>query len=498
MKRKNIYCILFAILLPACGRFSVSLETTSTPLPQSPGLPDLVVSSINISMVDATGRCVDGYQLFTSIMNQGSAPAEGVTAVETSSGHAITIGRLDAGQSVDLQLPAAAANGIYLINVDPLNLISESNETNNNLSYLLPTPTPYAGCVSTAPGDATATPPPFITPSPVSLDGLIYADMNSAEIRRVFSSGQPATILQGTSARFSSDGLQALFERSGDLWLAEPMDNPGVNITNTADIYETSPQWWPANPSKVIFTAAGLNDAQQSSGTSSLIGYASIMDQDGTNAMRLAEVPSFSLPALSPDGKTIAYDMGGQPSLYELGSGTQPFDPAQYGYPAETPETGMFFTSPSFSPDGNFLTWWVSQDESVPQRSFTLVKFDLASNTFSELHTYTALAGTLGWLENPVWSPGGQWIAFQTRGEASPQDLWVIHQAGGIGQRFGLATDPVWNPDSQRLAYVQWPPRSDSYLAASLSMIDVPSWNVQQTGLSAGSIPLAWLKPATP
>jgi Tol biopolymer transport system component len=153
---------------------------------------------------------------------------------------------------------------------------------------------------------------------------------------------------------------------------------------------------------------------------------------------------------------------------------------------------GNFFTSPSFSPDGRWLTWWVSQDEANPQRVFSLVMFDLVGKTNTTLHSYSAPSGTLGWLSNPIWSPTGQWLAFQTRSEVTPWDLWIIHRDGGIGQRFGLATNAVWSADSQHVAYVQLPPRADAYLPSSLSIIDVPSWFVQQIPVPVGSIPLGW------
>ena len=122
--------------------------------------------------------------------------------------------------------------------------------------------------------------------------------------------------------------------------------------------------------------------------------------------------------------------------------------------------------------------------------------FDLNANTSTILHSYTPLAGTSGWLPNPVWNGNEGWVAFQTRGEATTWDLWISRPDGNNAYRLGLATNPVWSPDLERLAYVQWPPRSDSYLAASASVIEVPSLNVQQINLPAGSIPLAWTLPA--
>jgi hypothetical protein len=138
-------------------------------------------------MVDTNGRYLNGYYIQAGILNQGNAPAEGVMALEVSTGQQVTLSRLETGERVDIQIPAAPSTGNYLINVDPQNALPESNETNNNLSFLLPIPTPFAGCAVSS-GYATSpspTLPPFPTlptlpPSAQALDGLIYANIDSA------------------------------------------------------------------------------------------------------------------------------------------------------------------------------------------------------------------------------------------------------------------------------------------------------------------------------
>jgi Tol biopolymer transport system component len=177
--------------------------------------------------------------------------------------------------------------------------------------------------------------------------------------------------------------------------------------------------------------------------------------------------------------------------LYEIGTGAHPLDVSRYGY--RTKASNTMFTSPSFSPDGHWLTWWASEGSPEHQKQFSLVIFDLTGKTSAALHSYTPPVGTSGWLDAPTWSPDGQWIAFQTRSEFTPWDLWIIREDGTMEQRFGLATNPVWSPDSQRLAYVQQSPRSDPSGTANLSIINVPSWDIRQNCVATGGgIPLAW------
>lgn len=494
MNTRKVCQLLLILFLSACGQVNISVDSTPTP---AFTLPDLIVSTMNVSMVDGNGRCAGGYYVFASILNQGNTPAEGVTVIEMSSGNSVVIGRLEAGQKIDLQMPAISTAGPYILNVDPQNMVDESNETNNNLSFLLPTPTPFVGCMPVPANDATPTPVPLPTFAPpvTNTDGLIYADMNLAQISKLVSGGQVIKLMDGINAHFLSGMAQAIFEQSGDLWLKPSMDGAPINLTNTPDLIERNPQWWGTNPAKIVFNVVGNNEAQEKGWTQTYAGYVAMINTDGSEYIRLTNEPSFGNFALSPDGTTIAYDVAGFPNFYVLGSGQQSFQPADYGTPA-SPLQGWYFFSPSFSPESRRLTWWIAADETRPQRDFMLDVFDLTNKTSSVVHSYIALPGTLGWLEPPTWSFSGQWFALQTRGETTLKDLWILNVDGNMAQRVGLATNPIWSPYGDSVAFVQWPPQADSYLSASLSIIDIPSWNIHSTNLPAGSVPLLWVGPS--
>jgi Tol biopolymer transport system component len=478
MNLKSLCCVLFALLLSACGTV---LTATESPL------PDLAIQGVHVSDVDENNHCLDTLVILATLVNRGNAPAYNVTLVEISTNTATQAQVLGVNEKFVAYFPVAPG-GMYNVVADPENSILESDETNNSLSYVAPTPTPSVPCVPTSPVNPTPIPPP----SDLSLNGLIFADLTANYLTRIVPGGfQP--LLQGTDAVFSPDGRFAVFESGGDLLLAEPMDNPRINLTNTPDLIEQFPQWWASNPPKVVFSSISVDEMQQRVNASSptITGHLTLMNTDGTDYAILSETPSYTMPALSPNGKTIAFEAVGSPRLYEIGKGILPFDPDQYGHPFGPFENEYYF-SPSFSPDGHQLTWWVRQYEPA-SNNFALVMFDLVGMTSKTLHSYTALGGTLGWLPNPVWSPSGQWIAFQTGGEATPNDLWIMHQAGGIGQRLGLASNPVWSPDSQRLAFVQEPESANQ--RSVISIVEVPSWVVEPTSLPAASIPLAWIPP---
>jgi len=159
----NIHKLLFLVLiLSACSsNAGVVLDNNVNDFQ----LPDLVVSFINLAMVDANGRCLQGYHIQVTVSNQGVALAEGINVVELSTSQIIHIDRLEAGESFGFSLPASAAAGNYIVVIDPDNQISELNETNNNLSFISPTPTPPIECI-TQPPLVEYTPFPEYSPTP--------------------------------------------------------------------------------------------------------------------------------------------------------------------------------------------------------------------------------------------------------------------------------------------------------------------------------------------
>jgi len=155
MKRKICFLTLFLLLLSACGTVSIVIPTETFEMqtvPSAISLPDLALSNIYLGMQGfpgGSGDCVTNYAPFeirTTLQNLGNAPAYNISITEISTGIALTVGELGAGQVVELYFPATSPTGTYTFTVDPQNLIPESNESNNIFSYLAPTPTPPALC----------------------------------------------------------------------------------------------------------------------------------------------------------------------------------------------------------------------------------------------------------------------------------------------------------------------------------------------------------------
>lgn len=121
-----------------------SAESTPTSVSD---LPDLTISSAYVSMVDNNGICLSYYGLNVTVVNQGNAPAFDVMLTDNT-GQQVGIGDLNPLQSMSMSFVANAANGAYTAIVDPQNVITESNESNNNAIFSDATATPFAPCLT--------------------------------------------------------------------------------------------------------------------------------------------------------------------------------------------------------------------------------------------------------------------------------------------------------------------------------------------------------------
>ena len=334
-------------------------------------------------------------------------------------------------------------------------------------------------------------PPPGITiqKGPYQdIAGLVYSDIPAEETWFIDANGFPQRLYTARDAKPSPTRDRVLLDREDSIWLVDLINGNETNLTAETGRLEGSSQWWPANPGVIVFNSV---DAQEGVGMSA--GQASIILQDGSNYQVLDESSSFWHPDPSPDGNTIAYDTGSAAWLYRMDSGKEAFDVADYGLDA--PED-FKIGSPSWSPDGLKLAWWVGGSFGPNgEWDMALAVFDLGAMTVNFIHQYQPIGGSGGWKPPTQWSPDGQWLVFTTQGQGRVPELMAMRADGNETIPLGSGTLPLWSPDSSKLIFIRYDPQGSSYLESQILLVERDIWQPIEIDLPPGSQQIQWTSP---
>jgi Tol biopolymer transport system component len=255
-----------------------------------------------------------------------------------------------------------------------------------------------------------------------------------------------------------------------DIWRWDVITSERRNLTRTPNRDEG--YWltlWPERPDTLVFySTEGYPDG------AGWIGHLTVMRTDGTDYQVISPQGVSSPAAFSPDGHTIAYTMHEAITstsgtryvvtswYYRIGSQPQRFPWKNFGL---TKFATMGFSSPSWSPDGQKIAWWMGgYDENHKKKFGGIGIFDLELGTTVLVDNFAQHVWD-GWPEAVDWSPDGKRIVFfGGRPQSENLEDWGgfgIWTAQADGSHLRRLIDMnieynvcnwAWQPDGQWLA----------------------------------------------
>ncbi len=262
------------------------------------------------------------------------------------------------------------------------------------------------------------------------------------------------------------------------IWLIRPDGSENTRLSPTDDSFDSFVTWSP--------------DGQRLGFISEGDGFQNlwVVNRDGSNPKNLTRnmlLASLRHPTWSPDGRTIAFEASKDNSDNK---GVWIVSVDTHGFRQITPDDDFAYTRPSWSPDSQQLVisaynagtkvsqLWVIDVPGLDMTRVTPVEFvpfegrwspvddRIATSDPREGIWITSSTGTL--LVNltagqkgfdPVWSPDGEFIAFQV--SSGGLNIFRIDSDGldprNLTQQLaGDSVSPSWAPDASKIAFVYY------------------------------------------
>jgi Tol biopolymer transport system component len=317
-----------------------------------------------------------------------------------------------------------------------------------------------------------------------------------------------------------------------DVFILDITSRKVMNVTNTQDRYETcfltnmyppyadcKLAWWSQQP-KLIFAGSGKPKTPQLGealrGHCHTFGgecflYPTEITIDGSSYKILNELSGLEHePALSPDGKLLAYDGG---NLFNLETGEQEvIFPSAYGLGVEASDKAgnPQLVMPKWSPDGKQIAWIGHLNNHGDNGVYV---FNISSHEGQILHTYSPYYATLtlpAWQRwsNAVitWSPDSQWVTLsdseyneKSNNPITKENtfLWLFSRDGNIKVRIDNCVlnigVPIWSTDSQKVVFSRRCIANG--VPQTIQMFDINTLELRQIDAPGNSYPMGWLQP---
>lgn len=236
-----------------------------------------------------------------------------------------------------------------------------------------------------------------------------------------------------------------------------------VALNSGPEKWGDSAPTWSADSTRVAY-------ASDESGDSDIY----VMNADGTGQRNLTNRAAIDLgPTWSPDGEWIAFlsRTQGNTDIHRV-------RPDGSGLSSLTTYPARMYSRPVWSPDGTKIAFTSNRDaDPPPQLEPTPVPFFDDAPDFPgaapqpEIYVMNAdgsdqtrLTFNLFFDGNPRWSPDGQRLVFQSRGDGD-QELYVINVDGTGLTRLTDNEDadvfPAWSPDGRSIAFASNRPHTE-------------------------------------
>jgi WD40 repeat protein len=354
--------------------------------------------------------------------------------------------------------------------------------------FVLERPTSAGSAVRPSESPSPSPTPPNSAEVVAPLAGLVYRTADG--LWRVDAEGQPELLVANPEARISPDGRRALRSDGVSVWVIDLETGAERNLLPRNDRPICCPQWAGAD---TILYGSWPEGAEPGPST----GHLSAAAADGSWTRVLdGNSASIGLPAVSADGRTIAYDLGDSAWLYDWDSGPQQLDVEDFGMPQTK---SLKIGSPAWSPDGRQLAWIVGGGFGTGGgHALGLALVELETRTAQLRHLYDPI-GVGGWPPAPVWSPDGQWLALITwelNDKSRPMgNLWVLSADGSAEDQLLLAgvgsstENVIWSPDGRWLLFTQ----NGGGKATTTWRVEIGAWGRERADLPSDATVLGWL-----